>query len=258
MTPVFLHEEPGLLRVTREGAAGIITLSDGARGNALGDEMVAALDRALDVLDTDPSETLVLQADGKGFCGGLDLSGLDRHSDASLMARLIRIELLLQRIAAFSKRTACFAHGFAFGAGADLLLACDLALATPDCRLSFPGRRFGLVLGTGRLGARLGSAAALEAVTAAGVLNASALPDTALSLCDREQWPARREEIGAPLGCDADTRALLLARARGRTCENADADLVALVRSVAKPGLHQRISDYAEAVRRPRAEQTTR
>lgn len=252
MTPRDHSAKTHLVEVTRQGSAVLLTLHDPDRGNALGDQMIDALNVALDELGHATDETVVFQGAGKGFCGGLDLTNLDAESDGSLMARLIRIELTLQRIAALPFRTAAFAHSFAFGAGADLLLACDLAIATPDCKLSFPGRRFGLVLGTGRLAERVGSARALEAVLSTSVLRAGDLPRDFVIPCDQDAWPARLADLAAPLGCDRATRGLLLTRARGDRITDGNADLAALVRSLAPKGLVSRVKAYAQEVRSAR------
>ena len=60
--------------------------------------MVSALDAALDD-SADRSATLVVfERPGRHFCTGFDLSDIDLETDDSLLARFIRIELLLQRI----------------------------------------------------------------------------------------------------------------------------------------------------------------
>lgn len=239
--------KPGLVSAARNGSAIVLTLTRTAQANALSPDLIDALAHTLDFLEDDPSETLIFVGEGKGFCSGFDLSTLDNETDATLLARFVQIEVLLQRIASYSKRTACLAHGFAYGAGADILIACDHRVATPDCRLAFPGRRFGIVLGTARLGTRLGSLAALNAITSDKPLSALSL-EGAIQIATIDEWTSVYRQLAEPLACDAKTRADLLRCVRPQS--NDESDLVALVRSASRPGLHQRLIDYRNATRR--------
>src|SRR5690606_27107239 len=58
---------------------------------------------------------------------------------------------LLELIINFPVPTVAAVRGYAFGAGADLALACDLRLGGKSATFRFPGPQFGLVLGTKRL-----------------------------------------------------------------------------------------------------------
>ena len=62
----------------------------------------------------------------------------------------------LQKVAARPQDTVALAHRFAFGAGADLFAACRRRIAAPGTKFAFPGVRFGVALGTGRLARRVG------------------------------------------------------------------------------------------------------
>lgn len=236
----------GPVRFDRIGANGDIcrlTLNRPERGNALASDMVEALLDALDAAEPEPCGTLLFEGAGKGFCGGFDLGGLERETDASLLARFVRIEMMLQRIATFPKRTVVYAQGFAFGAGADLLAACDIRLAAPDCLVSFPGARFGIVLGTQRLSTRLGAEAARALIEAPGPVRAAEAGQLLSGLVAPADWPDFQSQTLAPTGVDTATRTALLPRLR--PVMNADADLAALVRSAARPGLAARLVIYA-------------
>lgn len=228
------------------GASRII-LERSERGNAMNAELVEGLLQALDHVELCAGDTVILEGRGKGFCGGFDLGGLEGETDASLLYRFVRIELLLQRLAGFPKRTAVYAHGFAYGAGADILASCDLRLAAPDTKLSFPGARFGIVLGTRRLAARLGSDAALKLLEAPGPVRAAEAGSLLTGLLESEDWPALRTHLSLPTRIDAGVRPALLFNAR--PVSNADADLSALVRSAVLPGLKDRLLAYTATTR---------
>ena len=233
-----------------EVAEGVATLwlARPERGNALGDDIVAALDAALDRVMAEGARLVVLRGRGRNFCTGLDLSDLETASEGDLALRIIRIELLLQKIHALPVSTMAIAGGRVFGAGADLFAVCDHRLALAGASFAFPGPAFGLVLGTARLAGLVGdgvarglllSGAAVMAEDAARIGLATALVEDA--------GPSIAVARMAAMRLDAPTVAAL----HGRTRHADDAgDLAALTRSVARPGLRQRILDYRAAARR--------
>src|SRR5690606_37148063 len=136
-------------------------------------ELVEALLDAFGRVVSDTSlHTVVLRARGRHFCTGFDLSGLDTETDASLLARFVRIEMLLDAVWRAPLRTVAIGQGRIVGAGADLFAACDLRLLAPGAQLRFPGAGFGIVLGTRRLARRVGEATALRWVSEATTVGA--------------------------------------------------------------------------------------
>lgn len=226
-----------------------VTLSRATQANALNAELVDALLQLLAALAADPPPALVFRGEGKGFCGGFDLDGLEQQSDGDLLLRFVRIEQMLQAVAAFPALTIACAHQFAWGAGADLFAACRVRLCDPATRFSFPGARFGLVLGTGRLRQRLGPAAASRLLGAAGPIDAPHAREAGLAtaLVERGAWNAHLELLlrDRPRH-DAATEQALAARLHPQ--ENAQ-DLAALVTSAARPGLQARLLAYRDSVK---------
>jgi len=185
----------------------------------------------------DPAvHTLVLRGAGRHFCTGLDLTDLATLSDGDLLLRLVRIETLLALLWYAPIRTVALAHGRTWGAGADLFAVCEQRLAAADTTLRFPGAQFGIVLGTRRLAERIGVDAARALVLEAGELDATQA--LALGLVTRLADSAA--DLTPPRPDAATAQAIRSAsRADGR-----DADLAALVRSAARPGLQSRITAY--------------
>ncbi|MCO6415021.1 enoyl-CoA hydratase/isomerase family protein [Siccirubricoccus sp. KC 17139] len=233
-----------------EDAAGVATLwlERPERGNALGLELVAALDAAVTAALVDGARCLVLRGAGRHFCTGFDLSDLDQLSDGDLLLRVVRIEQLLQRLHAAPVVTVAVGQGRSFGAGADLFAVCDHRIAMAGASFAFPGPSFGLVLGTARLAARIGAGRAREVLLGGESLDAEAALAAGLATAVLEEaaLPAALARIGAAASRLApETVAGLHARTRGA---DDDADLAALVRSAARPGLKQRILEYRAAV----------
>ncbi len=225
-----------MLTIDHQAGVTLLRLQRPERGNALGPMLVEGLISAASEAFANASvHTLVLQGEGRHFCTGLDLSDLATLSDADLLLRLVRIETLLAMLWHAPIRTVAQAKGRTWGAGADLLVACEQRLVGSDTTLRFPGAQFGLVLGTRRLAERIGADAARALVLEGGELDATQA--LALGLASRI----------------TDTLALALLRTSGDTgravraasrSDLRDADLAALVRSAAVPGLQQRITQY--------------
>lgn len=230
-------------------SAGIATvwLDRPDKGNALSNEAVASLGRAIDAAFADPAvHTLLLRGRGRHFCTGFDLSSMDEETDASLVERFVALETLLQKVWHAPIRTAAFATGRAWGAGADLFAACDLRAAAPDATFRFPGSAFGIVLGTRRLTEIVGWDRARPLITEGVMLDAAAARAAGLATevveDDSEDWMARRL---APPVASRETLAALREAARA---DHREADMAALVRSASIPGLKDRIERYRKGL----------
>lgn len=237
------------LRVDQEGGIATLTLSRPERGNALAPELVECLHSTLQACHDNPVlHTLVLRGEGHHFCTGLDLSDLDRCTDAELVQRLIRIEQLLDTVWRSPLRTVAVAQGRAWGAGADLFAACERRAARSGTTFRFPGARFGIVLGTRRLAERIGSDRARRAVIDGLELDAEqALAwGLATEMDDPTAAPAP-SGLRAPV-VDAPTARALRAATDPDASAHADADLAALVRSAVRPGLQARIQAYRDGL----------
>ena len=231
-----------------EGRVLELTLNRPGAGNAFDDSLVEGLIAALDSIDGDACDTVVFRGNGKGFCGGLNLSGLVDETDASLLWRFVRIELLLQKVASLPQDTVALAHRFAFGAGADLFMACNRRIAAPGTKFSFPGVRFGIVLGTRRLAHRLGPEAARRMLAATAPIPLETAQEVGMvqETVPDENWPALVTAV-ATASSSLDARMARLVAERFNPGKD-DADMAALVPSAAEPGLKDRIAAYAAAV----------
>lgn len=236
-----------ILRVARDGGCWTLTLNRPEKMNALSAELVDALLDALADAHAQHADVLVLRGEGRNFSAGFDFGGVDAQSEGDLLLRFVRIEQLLHAISASPCLTVALAHGKNFGAGVDLFGACKWRCATPDASFRMPGLKFGLVLGTRRFAALVGRETArgvLETARAFSAEEAHAM-GFASRLETSDQWSAllaQAREAAAAL--HADSRAQLYRALGGESPAEADADLAALVRSAAAPGLKARIDAY--------------
>jgi enoyl-CoA hydratase len=233
------------LKVVREDGIWTLTLSRPEKRNALSDELVSQLIEAVAEAHAHSASTLVFRGEGSNFSAGFDFSGVETQSEGDLLLRFVRIEFLLQAIASSACLTVGLVHGRNFGAGVDLLAACRYRVASPGATFRMPGLRFGLVLGTRRFAAIVGTSKARE------ILETSATFDAAQALqmgfihkiVEENDWS---KEIGTATAAgavldDPVTRAALY---RVLTEAQDCADLAELVRSAARPGLKARIAHY--------------
>lgn len=144
---------PGLLQMedTAEGVV-VVTLNRPERKNAFNAELIAAMGEAFETLRVSEHVRVVfLRGAGGMFCAGADLDWMreaadrteaDNREDARAMAEMLKD---LWEIPAL---TCAVIEGGAYGGGAGLAAACDLAVATEDAKFSFAEVRLGLIPAT--------------------------------------------------------------------------------------------------------------
>ncbi len=228
----------------RTGSVGEITFNRPEKGNALSPDAVEKISSALDRATDDGVRLIVLRGAGKHFCTGFDLSDVERCSDGDLLLRFVRIELLLQKIYRSPVMIVGLGHGRVYGAGADIFAACERRIAIVGSSYAFPGTGFGLILGTRRLGVRVGNDIARRVLIEGQTLthaDASAI-GLATDVCETANIERLLNEIATKTErLSIETAASI----RTMTEDRADSDdLAALVRSASVPMLKQRIDDY--------------
>lgn len=229
------------VELSRDGSFAIISLRHPQIGNALSAEMVDQLTDAFEsALATPDISTVVFQGEGKHFCTGFDLSRLETETDATLLQRFVRIEMLLDRIWRAPLRTAAIGQGRVTGAGADIFTVCDHRILREGASLTYPGAGFGIVLGTRRLAERIGEDRALRVTSGAGQISLRQALDWQLATAIAAVQEAEPWQSLPPIV----SRETLAALRHTAQKDDSDRDLASLVRSAARPGLKQRIIAY--------------
>jgi enoyl-CoA hydratase len=136
----------------RDGVVEIV-LSNPDQRNALSEELGEELVQIAKEVSEDPRIRVVLvRGEGKGFSAGGDLkmllenTTLKPHEVWERMHRFYGSFLCLRRI---PQPTVALIHGFAYGAGVALALACDFRIATKNSLISLNFARLGLAPGMG-------------------------------------------------------------------------------------------------------------
>jgi enoyl-CoA hydratase/carnithine racemase len=236
------------VRVERDGQVTTLALNRPDKRNALSAELVDAMLTPLQKAQADGTRLLILKGDGKGFSGGFDFGAVEDQSDGDLALRFIRLEMLLQALYHAPFATLALAHGACYGAAADMVCCCSRRIAAPGTRFRMPGLRFGITLGTRRLRELVGTDASRRLLETSPVFDAEkALTCGFLTAIEaQDHWSAVIERArSAASDLPADAHRLLLRQ----TVEDRRADdLAALVRSVAEPGLKERIQAFVSGV----------
>ncbi|CAN5116660.1 crotonase/enoyl-CoA hydratase family protein [soil metagenome] len=118
--------------------------------NALDPEQFEAIAAMIDRIGAmNGVRCVVLSGEGRGFCAGIDLESLSNSPALrDLMPRTHGDANVFQQVA-WGWRTLpvpviAAVHGFAFGAGFQIMLGADIRIATPDAQLSMMEARWGL------------------------------------------------------------------------------------------------------------------
>lgn len=132
----------------RDGVA-IITLNRPERLNALSRELLADLRRALEEAERDPEvRSVVVTGSGRSFCAGADVTEFTKS--AAEVREFIELGgAVFEYIENMSKPVIAAVNGYALGGGFELVLACDLVVASSNAVFGSPEVNLGIVTGWG-------------------------------------------------------------------------------------------------------------
>jgi len=118
-----------------------ITLNDPQRFNALGAEMLVALQQALDAVAADASaRVVVLAAQGKAFCAGHNLKDMAANPQLVYYQQLFaQCSKMMVSIARLPVPVIARVQGMATAAGCQLVAQCDLAVASSAASFATSG-----------------------------------------------------------------------------------------------------------------------
>ncbi|WP_334167565.1 2-(1,2-epoxy-1,2-dihydrophenyl)acetyl-CoA isomerase PaaG [Achromobacter mucicolens] len=156
---------------TLDRGVGVITLNRPDRMNSFTEVMHGELSRALDLMEGHAGlRGLVITGAGRGFCAGQDLGERKPAEDGSRRDLSIMLDKcyrpLINRLRALPVPVVCVMNGVAAGAGASLVLACDVVFAVESARFVQAFSKIGLLPdagGTWFLPRLVGSARAMGA-----------------------------------------------------------------------------------------------
>ena len=126
--------------VDRDGDLGIVTMNRPERRNALSEEHMLELTRALRSFESQSDvRAVVLAAAGPVYCAGHDFADMVER-DLDLMRRLFAVcTEMMRTIARLPQPVVAQVQGIATAAGCQLVASCDLAVATEEASFATPG-----------------------------------------------------------------------------------------------------------------------
>jgi 2-(1,2-epoxy-1,2-dihydrophenyl)acetyl-CoA isomerase len=138
-----------MIRTTVADGVAEIVLDAPDRLNALNPDDIAELDAAYRSAEEAEVRALVLRGEGRAFCAGRDISGVDPRTDDvdGYLGGLVTP--LLRRMSAFPAPTFAVAHGACLGVGLGLLIATDVVYVADTAKIGSPFAKLGATLDSG-------------------------------------------------------------------------------------------------------------
>jgi enoyl-CoA hydratase/carnithine racemase len=145
--------EFNLIRLDVRDRIAVLTLNRPDKRNAISDDMRSELIAALERVSADRAiRALVLTGEGKGFCAGGDVAGMQRRMDAppgevgfNGWTRQQRVHHSVALLQNMPKPTIAAVNGGANGLGADLAMACDFVIASESASFAWSYINRGLI-----------------------------------------------------------------------------------------------------------------
>ncbi len=131
-------------RLRKEGRIAILTLNNPNKRNMLDEETWMEMQRCQDVIEAmDDLGVVVINGEGKHFSTGIDINSLYKSSSAEVMKKLPLFQTIYSRWESMAVPVIASIHGACIGNAAEMILACDLRIASKNTLISLPEVRVG-------------------------------------------------------------------------------------------------------------------
>jgi enoyl-CoA hydratase/carnithine racemase len=216
--------------------------------NALNTDVTDGLNRGLDQAEEDQIRAVVIAGQGRAFCAGADLKQvLDAESGL-----LDRLGAVFDRVDGFGKPVIAAVQGPALAGGLELVLCCDLVVASRSAAFGDAHANYGMFPAGGatvRLPRRVGVARAKQLMFTGVTLPAEKLAGTDLitSLVEGDELDG---EVGALVAAIAGKSAAGITVMKALVDEGMQVPReVALRRERREAAAYIRSADFAEGIR---------
>ena len=140
-----------LVDATPAGIA-TVTINRAVKKNAFNAEVIGALREAFETLEgADGVRVVFVTGAGGTFSAGADIEWMRAaadHTEADNRDDAMQMAIMLKHLHDLPALTVALVEGAAFGGGAGLAAACDMAIATADARFAFSEVKLGLIAAT--------------------------------------------------------------------------------------------------------------
>ena len=239
--------------VVEQCDAGIvqIRLNRPDRLNALGVEMVDALQAAIAEARHSQARVVIVGGTGRAFCAGADLKERRTMDEAARVQHNRAINAAVDALAALPMPTIAVINGLALGGGCEIALACDLRIAADEAQIGLTEARIGAIPGAGgtqRLPRLIGAARALEMILTGEPIGAKRAAEIGLvnAVVAGDALDAHAQRLAAVLASRAPGGAQTAKRLIYQGIEKSLDDGLALERDALKQILAS--ADYAEGL----------
>lgn len=175
-----------VIKVRIDGGTAYIALNRPEKRNAINNEVLQALPKALEEVDRREVRAVIIYGEGAVFSAGIDFTSLTSDTgaqggvgggpDLPRFRRFVHAsQASLDALERIEKPVIGALHGYVGGLGLELALACDARIAATGTKLGMPETRIGLVPdvgGTTRLTRTVGYARAKELIMTARMIDA--------------------------------------------------------------------------------------
>ncbi len=144
------------LKVKKDGHVATVTFSRPEKRNALSPGLLIELHQTLKEFEkNDDVRCVIFRGDGDtAFSSGYDISAIPTKVPPEVQEALKKhnpLELALNSVRNFRYPTIAMINGYAFGAGFNLCVCCDIRIAADDVRMGMPPAKLGLIYHPGGL-----------------------------------------------------------------------------------------------------------
>lgn len=149
------------IEVETDGHIATLWLNRPEKLNAMSEDMWVDIPQAVADLDDDENvRVIILAGRGKAFTVGIDVNMMASFrpdgsspavSNRTTFETIKRVQKTVSCLAETAKPVVAAIHGYCLGAGANLISACDLRLASADAQFSIRETKMGLVADIGAL-----------------------------------------------------------------------------------------------------------
>jgi methylglutaconyl-CoA hydratase len=136
------------LLLETNGHISTITFNRPEKRNAISTQMMAELQTALDAIEKTHTRVVILTANGKAFCAGIDLELLKciaRQTAAENQEDSKRIAKMFRKIWSFSRPIIAAVNGHALAGGCGIATLCDFTLAVPEAKFGYTEVKIGFL-----------------------------------------------------------------------------------------------------------------
>jgi enoyl-CoA hydratase len=160
----------------RKEGIGYLTLNRPKVFNAISDQMIREMKRAVEELHQDPSVGVVIVTGaGRAFQSGADIQELSRMSPLQILQWNQGVVENMEALERMRQPVIAAINGYALGGGLELALACTIRVAAASAKMGLPEVKIGILPGAGgtqRLPRLIGKGLAAEIILTGEMIDA--------------------------------------------------------------------------------------